>query len=242
MNELFVLTDKALDELKNSINVKNYQEENFDLSNRFKERYYKSSINIKLELPLLKFDRSGNSFWEQDFENSKTLHRTIRSENIPLRYLVDERFWTYLTHTYYFEYLVDRWPPETEKRIEEKWFFKGGNQVFSRHSLVRLWWLAECSYDENRDDPYELTKIAFEYQDPFNQVLERKISKSRRVFKSVLIAFLESENSEKLKSNQNRSKFGKALNNIAGVKLLDVLPEDELVDIFKEQIKIITCS
>ena len=118
---------------------------------------------------------------------------------------------------------------------KENWFFKGGNTVFSRQSLVRLWWRAECSYDENNaENPYELTKVAFDFADPFNQIIERKISKSRKVFRCALIALRDTPNSQKLKGEENRTKFGKAINTIAGVKLIELMKEDELIKMFSD--------
>ncbi len=237
MNKLYLLTDKALDELKSKIIVDNYLQNEPFIEKHFSGRKYRSSIDIDLELPQLIFsNESEDKKWMQDFENSKKLYSVINSKNIPLRYLVDERFWAYLSHTFYWNYLIVRWPVTSEKMIIEKWFFAGGNQVFSRQPLVRLWWLSECSYDENREDPFELTKVAFQFQDPFNQVLERRISKSRKVFKAVLRAFKDTPNAVKLKTDINRTTFGKAINTIAGVKLLDALTEDELYEIFVKEI------
>ena len=101
---------------------------------------------------------------------------------------------------------------------------------------MRLWWRAECSYDSNLEDPYELTKVAFEFADPFNQIIERRISKSRKVFRCALIALRDTPNSNKLKNDENRTKFGKAINTIAGVKLIELMTEQELIDMFSEQI------
>ncbi len=238
MEKLYLLTDKALDELKNGIVIDKYNNPHSFLEEKFQGRAYRSSIDIELELPELEFNEV-EPLWIQDFNNSKLLHKYINSTKVPLRYLVDERFWAYLTHTKYWGYLQKRWPAKNEERIKEKWFFKGGNQVFSRQSLVRLWWLAECSYDESLTDPYELTKVAFEYQDPFNQVLERKISKSRKIFRCALKALKDTPNANRLKSEKNRTLFGKAINTIAGVKLIEVMKEDEIVTIFKEQIEYI---
>lgn len=240
MEELYLLTDKALDELKRTLSLEKYQNAEPFIEKQFTGRQYKSSIEKQLELPdLYVKPKEEEMLWIQDFNNAKTLHKTVNSKNIPLRYLVDERFWTYLTHTKYWNYVQKRWPAASQERINENWFFKGGNTVFSRHSLVRLWWRAECSYDNRLADPYELTKVAFDFADPFNQIIERKISKSRKVFRCALIALRDTPNSQKLKSPENRTKFGKAINTIAGVKLIELMAEDEIVQLFKEQINYI---
>lgn len=240
MGKMYLLNDNVLDNLKKSIIVEKYQQNAF-LEREYSGKQYKSSIDTSIDIrdlpELYVKEKSEEPLWIQDLNNAIKLHSVIRSENIPIRYLVDERFWTYLTHTIYWEYLQKRWPADSESRVKQKWFFDGGNQVFSRHSLVRLWWLAECSYSKDYD--YELTKTAFEFQDPFNQVIERKISKSRKVFRAALKALHSIPDAYKLKSGKNRTKFGKAINTIAGVKLIEVMSEEEIVDIFKQQIEYI---
>ena len=240
MDNLYLLTDKALDELKRTINLEKYQNPTPFIENQFAGRQYRSSIDKQFNLPELYVKpQSEEMLWLQDFNNAKRLHQVINSKNISLRYLVDERFWAYLTHTKYWDYVQKRWPAINQERINENWFFKGGNTVFSRQSLVRLWWRAECSYNEKLDDPYELTKVAFDFADPFNQIIERKISKSRKVFRCALIALRDTPNSQKLKSSENRTKFGKAINTIAGVKLIEVMRDEEIINMFKEQISYI---
>ena len=240
MGKMYLLNDNVLDNLKKNIDVEKYKGKEF-LEKEYLGKQYKSAIDTLIDmncLPELYYkDKTEEPLWIQDFNNSKTLYTIINSSNVPIRYLVDERFWTYLTHTKYWDYLQKRWPADTVERIKQKWFFDGSSQVFSRHSLVRLWWLAECSYNaENKSDPFELTKTAFEFQDPFNQVIERKISKSRKVFRAALTALHNNPNSQKLKGDKNRTKFGKAINTIAGVKLIEVMPEEEIIKMFNEQI------
>lgn len=239
MDELYLLTDRALDELKRTISIDKYQLSSPFIEEQFKGRQYRSSIGKKVDLPDLDVkSKEEEMLWIQDYKNAIALHKVINTDNIPLRYLVDERFWAYLTHTKYWSYLQKRWPAINEERIKENWFFKGGNAVFSRQALVRLWWRAECSYDSNNlRDPYELTKVAFDFADPFNQIIERKISKSRKVFRCALIALRDTPNSQKLKSEENRTKFGKAINTVAGVKLIELMKEEELIKMFEDMIK-----
>ncbi len=240
MDHLYLLTDKALDELKKRISIEKYQNPTPFIEEQFKGRQYKSTIDKIVQLPdLYVKPKEEEMLWIQDYKNAVELHKAINSKTIHLRYLVDERFWAYLSHTKYWNYLQKRWPPTSEERIKENWFFKdNGNTVFSRQALVRLWWRAECSYDPtNENNPYELTKVAFDFADPFNQVIERKISKSRKVFKCALIALRDTPNSQKLKKEENRTKFGKAINTVAGVKLIELMKEEELIKMFTEMIQ-----
>ena len=100
MENLYLLTDKALDELKRTVSLEKYQNTSSFIEEQFTGRQYRSSIEKSLDLPdLYVKPQSEEMLWIQDFNNAKTLHQVINSKNIQLRYLVDERFWTYLTHT-----------------------------------------------------------------------------------------------------------------------------------------------
>ena len=240
MESLYLLTDKALDELKSTVRIEKYNNSTNFIEEQFAGRQYRSSIDRSVELPdLYVKSKDEEPMWLQDFNNAITLHKAINSNTVPLRYLVDERFWSYLAHTKYWTYLQNRWPADNEDRIKRNYFFAGGSQVFSRHALVRLWWRVECSYNSQLSDPYELTRIAFDFADPVNQIIERKISKSRKVFRCALIALRDVPNSNKLKSSENRMEFGKAINSLAGIKLIEVMKEEEIIEMFKEQIRYI---
>ena len=62
------------------------------------------------------------------------------------------------------------------------------------------------------------------------------MERSRKVFKCALIALRDTPNAQKLKGDENRTKFGKAINTIAGVKLIELMKEEELIQMFSEQI------
>ena len=49
------------------------------------------------------------------------------------------------------------------------------------------------------------------------------------MFRAALKVFHNNPNAQKLKGDKNRTKFGKAINTIAGVKLIEVMPEEEIV-------------
>ncbi len=106
-----------------------------------------------------------------DFENAKILFEAFRHLT-PLQ-ASDARFWTYLTHADYYQYMKQRWPDTHtatgEGRIDyilEHWFITSLTQEnFMRHSIAGLWWGAYLSYDEARSDPYSLTEQLFRQVD-----------------------------------------------------------------------------
>ena len=109
MENLYLLTDRALDELKRTISVEKYQQQSPFIDDQFKGRQYKSSIDKIVDLPELYVKpKEEEMLWIQDCNNAIALHKAINSRIIHLRYLVDERFWAYLTHTKYWTYLQKR--------------------------------------------------------------------------------------------------------------------------------------
>lgn len=237
MEKLYLLDEVVINDLKRNISINKYQNDKPFIYEDYTNKQFRTLIGYEIEIPELITSESKLKQWEIDFENSKLIHNVFNSEVIPLRYLTDERFWTYLTHTYFWNYMHKRWYPTTESRILEKYIFNGTGSGFSRHALVRLWWIAECSFDKNSDDPYVLTKLAFEITDPFNQILERKIGRSRKIFKSVLKAFKNTyPECKKLGNSSNRTLLGKRLNIIAGTKILEFMDEDDLTNLVTTEI------
>lgn len=238
MEKLYLMDHTVMYELKKNIVVSKYQNEKTFIFDDYNGKQFRNQIEYEVEIPSLLENENNLKQWEMDFENSKKIHSVINSKKIPLRYLTDERFWTYLTHTHFWSYMHSRWYPTNENRVLEKYFFTGVGSSFSRHALVRLWWIAECSYDENDVDPYRLTKLAFEITDPFNQIIERRIGRSRKIFKSVLKAFeITYPECKKLTNSNNRTLLGKRLNIIAGVKIIELLSETDITNIIVSEIR-----
>lgn len=176
--------------------------------------------------------------WQIDCDNAILLHKEfIDKYNIPLSIFSDERFIAYLTHDIYFDYMVKRWPiaDNKENRLKEKYFLPSGNQAFTRNSFLRLFWYAYITQDNNSEDTYHLTKIAFEYADPVNQIMERKYSRNPKIVRAALKAIENVEGAKAL--NSKRTLYGKAINNILGMYCLDALKENDLVLLFENEIK-----
>ena len=57
--KLYLLTDRALDELKRNITVEKYEQPNPFIEEQFRGRQYKSSIDIDIELPDLYYKDNG---------------------------------------------------------------------------------------------------------------------------------------------------------------------------------------
>ena len=241
---LKMYTDYLVNDLKtnriNNINLYDTNKHSFvsSLYNNYDLELYNMEKEVEYpELDLtIATKENGKNQWEIDFNNAVKLHKEfVLKYDVPLSILSDERFITYLTHDIYYEYMICRWPVNgKENRLNQKYFLPTGGQGFTRNMFMRLFWYAYITYDSSLADPYELTRIAFEYADPVNQIMERKYGKSERIVKAALRA-IKNIGSKEL--NQKRTIYGKRINNILSLYALDVLKENELVSLFEKEIK-----
>ena len=242
-------TDSVLNELKTNRknNITKYDNDKFVVKeiNEYENRLY--SLNIKVEYPKLNdavAKKSDNiKQWEIDCENAILLHKKLILEyKIPMMYLSDERFIAYLTHDIYWDYMKKRWPVEGKKmnRIEQKYFLPSGGQAFTRNMFLRFFWYTYITYQEDKKDPYELTRIAFEFADPVNQIMERNYGRNKKIVLALLQAIKNVPNSNEL--NAKRTILGKTVNNILSLYSLDCLNMNYLISLFENEIKKITGS
>ena len=183
-------TDYLLNELKTNSknNLDKYNDEHSfvkSLCNNYDLELYnldKDVVFPTLDNTIATKENQKNQ-WEIDCNNSIKLHKEfVQNYDIGLDILSDERFIAYLTHDVYYDYMRNRWPVNgKENRILQKYFLPSGSQGFTRNMFLRLFWYAWITYDKNLDDPYELTKVAFEYADPVNQIMERKYGRNERI-------------------------------------------------------------
>jgi len=147
----------------------------------------------------------------------------------------DKRLWVTLTHTLYYNYSVQRWDITSEKtssnKIIDRLHFEGSG-IDSRmgNSISRLWWTAKVTFDNKRSDEFELTRLIWEKQDVQVALMERTFS----TYPNVIQGFLEFFKSNKqLKEDELRGII-KGLNALGGVKVLPLLPKEEIITELKK--------
>lgn len=160
------LKEDALTALKTNIkgNVSCYDNitnewiyEYFDGENPFKE--YKMSIEDFQFCNNQNMDSAKN-----DVENAIRLYSSMK--DLSDTQATDERLWAGLCHGDFWEYMHERWSGnkfngDPVSSLLWRYFFnlKSGNRrALFRNTLSRLWWLGRLTYDENRKDPFELTR------------------------------------------------------------------------------------
>jgi len=241
---LKLYTDSVLNELKTNreTNILKYDGEKFviDAINGYDDKLY--SLDIQVDYPELddtiakKTDEIKQ--WNIDCNNAILLHKKLFLEaKVPMMYLSDERFIAYLAHDVYWDFMKKRWPVEGKKmnRIEQKYFLPSGGQGFTRNFFLRMFWYTYITYQPNAADPYELTRIAFEYADPVNQIMERNYGRNQKIVLSLLNAIKNVPNSKLL--NSKRTILGKTVNNILSIYSLDCYSMNDLINLFENEIK-----
>ncbi len=171
-----------------------------------------------------------------DLENTKALYTALR--DLPLHLAIDERFWSYMTHVTFWDYMRARWPVEKalstqkpEGYLREHYFFMANrDRALIRNGISRLWWYGHVSYDENREDPFELTEALLEKLDIAQQLLERSYSRNTMLTRTILSMLVEKRNAGNPFSDRY-TKFRPLmghLNAIGGVTILDALVEADI--------------
>lgn len=145
----------------------------------------------------------------------------------------DKRLWTCLTHTIFFNYTRTRWSIDsasTDNTIISRFHFEGtGVEARMRNSISRLWWTAKVTYDENRADQFELTKLIWEKQDLHVALMERSFG----TYSNIVHGVLEFSNINKHLVGNDWKRLLRGLNAIGGVKMLPSLTKEDVVDEIK---------
>lgn len=151
-----VFKHSYMDFLRRHIHIEDYQQEQFP----YDESKTKHLANIYHPEGLLdKMDPS------DDFKSAVALFEAYKNLTPLVASLPD--LWVYLTHVDLFTYVQKRWPKVMEEDVDEKYILNHWheNNYFMRTTFAGLWWHTYLTYDEGRENPYELTEILFKNQD-----------------------------------------------------------------------------
>ncbi len=183
-----------------------------------------------------------------DLENTKAVYSALR--DLPLSLAIDERFWAYLTHVDYWDYMRVRWPLENGVKttkgpanyIREHYFFMPNrDRALIRNGISRLWWYGYISYDDSRSNPFELTEVLLEKLDIAQQLLERSYSRNTTITKTILSMLVEKKAAGTPFSHRGKQfrPLIMHLNAIGGVTILDVLAETDIRNIVEGKLALL---
>lgn len=238
MPKALFLRDAHLERLRQNIgpNRKKYSLDQPWLADYFGAEAWQLQSSIELpEGTELKLPSSKTEVF--DLENTRILFTALKHLT-PIQ-AADERFWGYLSHVTYWEYMRKRWPAEqyAEKRfsqnIQERYCFMSDRpRALIRNGIARLWWCGYSSHDELRKDPFELTAVLLKNLDVTQSILERAFSRNPTVTRAVLDVLLEREKAGKPFYLRDRIRdLAKYLVQIGGVTIIDALSFGEIRDL-----------
>ncbi len=141
----------------------------------------------------------------------------------------DKRLWVTLTHTLFYNYTRQRWginESSSDDTIKDRFHFEGAAlRQRNQNSVARLWWAAKLTWDPKRNDPFELTKLLWEKQDFYQNLIDRRFS----TYQGTLRGFLNFYSKNKhLDMKQDMRKLFKGLNALGGVRVLSLMQEQEI--------------
>lgn len=149
----------------------------------------------------------------------------------------DERLWSYLCHTIFFEYINERWPiPKNgsdEKKINhiKSHFFAKSDRNFERdNGASRLWWGGFFASKVENMSFDDAISTYFKNQDFRGHIIGRpNSSTSMKLFGILLEKFSQSlKGDKKLAKRENYQKYLKEVNLMGGRSLIPVMTDLEI--------------
>lgn len=237
MSNLRIYKARVVELLRNDVraNLETYRQGNYEYLDQDASCYSELQIDADLEglqelnLKLLPQDGLASA---DEAEHSLIVFRALL--NVTPYLARDERLWAYLTHSVLLDYSRKRWPiPEDDDRavahIRTHFFARSARQIERDNAVSRLWWMAYlCSRAEL---PLERALEVFLLQsDVRASIIERPTTaQSLRLFESILRHLDESYNKDKAWFERRVLRgVMEELNRLGGVKLIEVMPNEEL--------------
>ena len=256
MNIKFLKSDSLII-LKNNIheNINKYKEptknewvndffKNHNIENPFAD-YVTEFKDFSLKF-LPENDRSDVS--KIDVENVKIMYTALK--NLPIIHATDERFWVGLSHTKFWDYMLNRWnnekkyKGEEEDKIKSRYFFaQSEKRSLIINTLARLWWVGYHTYDENNaSNPFELTEyFNSDFGTKALNIFSNNFTNSQKVTRGFIKALIKIDKEYDFyqfkKSRDIFIESSKFLNILGGTSIIDFFEEEEITDKVLEYMK-----
>ena len=141
----------------------------------------------------------------------------------------DERIWAAYTFSVFLNYMKYRWPAKSAIDLNNNYLFGYSRQrSLFRNGVSRLWWIGRMSYDESRDDPYELTEFLCKKQDVIESICGRNVFNNQDIRLATLKALFDADKSGIKIERILVRDIAKYVNLLAGIYLIDAFDKDEI--------------
>jgi hypothetical protein len=145
----------------------------------------------------------------------------------------DERLWAGLGLGHFWKYIKYRWNIDGQSSVDtirNHFFFGMGPRVsLTRQGVARLWWIGRLTYDGQRSDPFELTKLVCEQASFITDILERNTSNNPCIVHAFLDALLALRGEGITITAELVRELSKYLNVLGGTYLLDCLSPEKII-------------
>ena len=249
------LTENALEALRANLigNLKHYADSNNDwIYSYFGDE--NPFIEYKQEFPEFKlaFDKEAD-VGKIDVENTITLYSAMKS--LTDTQATDERLWSGMCHGDFWGFLQDRWQVKnnhdlTGSNIRTRYFFAHNKKrSLITNSLSKLWWGGRLTYDDKREDPFELTRyLANDYSTKMLIIFSNNYISNHDITVGLFSALKYLDDiGYQIKGKNHRDIYyevTKYLNVLGGTCILDYFTSEELeqkIIKYMKSIKHATC-
>lgn len=171
-------------------------------------------------------------------ENIRTLWNSLK--HLTIAEAESEKMWVALANTYYLDYHLNQLSligaQDKDRSIESRTVFNQGHKrSLSINNLSLLWWVAYYTVDEQHpSNPFHLTDFFVDGAYRGNAVIwfSSNIISNKEISLGIIQAIKELSDQNKMIVNRySYSNANKILNQIGGVRMLDMLTREEVKDI-----------
>ena len=232
--KLQFLKEIPLETLRKNIehNFSNYSLPTNEWIYTFFENEGSPFLDFKKEVPDFELNMSYEKPEKSDMENIRIFYSALK--NLSVVEATNESLWAGMAHSNFWNYMQYRLYLDRNKsyinNIKNSYFFsRGKKRSLIEHTLARLWWAGKMTYDENRENPFELLEVFnTDFRTKLLYLFSSNFSNNPVITRAFLSSVLDFEkNGVKIK----REIFNEAimfLNILGGTYILDYLEEREL--------------
>lgn len=207
-------------------------------------------IEFKMEVP--DFELSFVPSLEtsaQDIQNAITLYSALKG--LTDTQATEERLWSGLCHGDFYDFLQKRWdmanaPKIKENEIATRYFLskdQSPKRALFTNSLSKLWWCTRLTYNEDFDDPFELTRyFASDFTTKALIIFSNNFMANKQVVKGLISALKKMENEGFVLSSQKKKRgvyyeAARYLNVLGGTHVLDFFSAEEIQEKVENHLK-----
>ena len=246
--KLHFIKESCLETLRDglSANLKMYRMKSNDwIANACGEEPF---IEYKTEVPdfELSYDDSIETS-AQDVHNAIAIYSALK--NLTDTQATEERLWSGLCHGDFYGFLHKRWGMADSKKLERNdvatryFFFKGQKRALFTNSLSKLWWCARLTYNEEFEDPFELTRyFADDFTTKTLMIFSNNYMANKHIVKGLILALKNLEGSGFSLPNQKKKReiyyeATRYLNVLGGTHILDYFSAEDIQEKVETHLK-----